>query len=82
MKRLHNKVWYTPREAAKLKLIVAPQAPDSEEASYRYINRLINMGKIKSKVYGGREGYEYRILSDQAIAEYHGGEKAVKKWKK
>lgn len=82
MRYRYGKNWYTPREVAELGLIRAPRAPHSTEASYRYIKRLIMMGRLKAKVWGGRPGYEYHIISDSAIDAYHSDEKAVVKWVK
>ena len=70
-KILHSKVWYRPREIARLGLIKNSTGGDNEESNYNYILGLIKSGRLRAKDYSRGSKMHYWLVSEDEIARYH-----------
>lgn len=70
---MNSKVWYKPREVAKLGLIKSTGSGKSVAGNYAFIMRLIKSGELKSRNYC-KTGKEYYLINIKEIEKYHKGE--------
>ncbi len=66
-----GKVWYRPREIARLGLIKNSTGGNNEQSNYHFILGQIKAGRLKAKDYSKGDKLSYYLVSEDAIREYH-----------